>query len=98
MFHPAPGLIYLDAASYGLPPDPTYAAMSDALQAWRAGTGRWVDDWDRPAEGSRTSFASLIGAEPENVALIPTVSVGMGLVAASLTPGDEVVVPGDEHI
>ena len=32
----------------------------------------------------------------EGVALLPAVSVGVGLVAAALGPGDEVVVPVDE--
>jgi selenocysteine lyase/cysteine desulfurase len=98
LFHPAPELTYLDAANYGLPPDPTFAAVQAALEAWRAGTGRWVEDWDRPADAARGDFASLIGARAADIALIPTVSVGMGLIAGSLKPGDEVVVPGDEHV
>jgi selenocysteine lyase/cysteine desulfurase len=97
-FRPAAGVAYLDAASYGLPPTPTCEAMEGALRDWRAGTGRWVDDWDRPAEGARTDFATLIGARTADIALIPTVSVGMGLVAGSLRPGDVVVVPEDEHV
>jgi selenocysteine lyase/cysteine desulfurase len=98
MFQAADGVTYLDAATYGLPPNQTFEAMEQALQAWRAGTGRWVDDWDRPAEGARADFASLIGARAADIALIPTVSVGMGLVAGSLKPGDVVVVPDDEHV
>ncbi len=98
LFEPAAGLAYLDAASYGLPPTPAVDAMDQALRDWRAGTGRWVDDWDRPADGARADFASLLGARTTDIALIPTVSVGMGLVAGSLRPGDVVVVPEDEHV
>src|SRR4051812_23728401 len=92
MFHPAEGLTYLDTATYGLPPDPTLWAMREATDAWQAGTGVWVD-WDREAERARTAFGRLIGAPSSRVALMPSVSVGVGLVAADLKPGDRVVVP-----
>lgn len=98
LFAPAEGVTYLDAASYGLPPRPTVEAMSAALEAWRSGTARWIDDWDRPAEEARALFAELIGATAGDIALLPSVSVGTGLVAASLRPGDVVVIPGDEHV
>jgi selenocysteine lyase/cysteine desulfurase len=98
LFEPAAGLAYLDAATYGLPPTPTFQAMERALKAWRAGTGRWVDDWDRPTDSARGGFAALIGAEAGDIALIPSASVGMGLVANALGPGDVVVVPEDEHV
>jgi len=92
MFHPAAGLTYLDTATYGLPPDPTLRAMRDAEDAWRAGTGVWVE-WDREAERARVAFGRLIGASASRVALMPSVSVGIGLVAADFRPGDRVVVP-----
>jgi selenocysteine lyase/cysteine desulfurase/RimJ/RimL family protein N-acetyltransferase len=98
LFEPADGLTYLDAATYGLPPRSTVAAMSHALAAWQHGTARWVDDWDKPAEAARGLFAELIGASAEDIALIPTVSIGTGLVANGLEPGDVVVVPDDEHV
>ena len=98
LFEPADGLTYLDAATYGLPPRPTVEAMSEALAAWQHGTARWIDDWDRPAEAARGLFAGLIGADSEDIALIPTVSIATGLVANSLSPGDVVVVPDDEHV
>ena len=41
-------------------------------------------------------FADLIGAPRGTIARIPQASVGTGLVAAGLGPGDEVVVPDDE--
>jgi selenocysteine lyase/cysteine desulfurase len=98
LFEPAPGVTYLDAATYGLPPRPTVEAMERALAGWRSGSARWVDDWDRPADAARGLFAELIGASAADIALIPSVSIGTGLVAASLRPGDVVVVPDDEHV
>ena len=97
MFAPEPGLTYLDAATYGLPPAPTVAAMQRALDQWTHGTGRWVEDWDRPSDAARGHFAELIGATAADIALLPSVSVGTGLVASTLTPHDVVLVPDDEH-
>ncbi len=95
MFRPDPGLTYLDTATYGLPPEPTLRATGEALEAWQAGTGVWVE-WDREAERARTAFGRLIGAATSRVALMPGVSVGVGIVAADLKPGDRVVVPAAE--
>jgi selenocysteine lyase/cysteine desulfurase len=98
LFDPLPGRTYLDAATYGLPPRPASDALGRALEAWRTGTARWVDDWDRPTEGVRADFASLIGATAAEIAFVPSASVAMGLVADSLGAGDVVVVPEDEHV
>jgi selenocysteine lyase/cysteine desulfurase len=92
MFSPDPGLAYLDTATYGLPPEPTLRVTRDALTAWQAGTGVWVE-WDKEAERARTAFGRLVGAAPSSVALMPGVSVGVGIVVAALQPGDRVVVP-----
>ncbi|MFN8621504.1 MAG: aminotransferase class V-fold PLP-dependent enzyme [Chloroflexota bacterium] len=96
LFHPAAGSIYLDTATYGLPPQPTVDAMAHAVSIWQAGTAHWIDDWDAPADETRALFGSLIGAPAERVARIPQASVGTGLVAASLREYDVVVVPDDE--
>jgi selenocysteine lyase/cysteine desulfurase len=95
LFHPAPGLTYLDTATYGLPPEPTVRAMREAHDEWIDGTGRWVE-WDRQQERARVAFARLIGVAPGRVALLPSVSIGVGVVAAALRPGDRVVTPAAE--
>jgi selenocysteine lyase/cysteine desulfurase len=96
LFDPAPGTIYLDAATYGLPPRPTVDALAHALQSWRDGTATWVGDWEPAGDRSRSLFAQLIGSREDEVALVPTASVGVGLVAAGLPPGTEVLLPDDE--
>ncbi len=96
LFDPAPRSIYLDAATFGLPPRPTVEAMRQALAAWQSGTADWITDWDERGEACRTSFAQLIGASAEEIALIPSVSVGVAMIAATLEPGDEVLVADDE--
>lgn len=96
LFAPEPGTVFLDSATYGLPPEPTLRAMREGMDAWRAGTAYWVDDWDRVAERARSAFATLIGTGPERIALLPATSVGVGVVASGLTADDDVVVPRDE--
>src|ERR671911_884235 len=96
LFEPAPGIAYLDAATYGLPPTPSVNALTRALHRWQTGEADWVAEWDRKGESCRSHFATLVGGTVEEVALIPTASAGVGLVAASLAEGIEVVVPDDE--
>ena len=96
LFAAAPGSIYLDTATYGLPPRPTIEVLERALDAWQSGQGNWIEDWDRPSDRCRGDFAALIGTVPENIAYIPAASVGAGVVAVSLRAGDEVVIPDDE--
>jgi selenocysteine lyase/cysteine desulfurase len=96
LFAPEPGSTYLDSATYGLPPRPTVEVMARALERWQSGSADWVEEWDVRGEACRAAFARLIAVEPERVALIPSASVGVGLIAANLTEHDEVVVPGEE--
>src|SRR5262245_65791270 len=95
LFHPEPGLTYLDTATYGLPPEPTIRALRRAYDDWAAGTASWVE-WDRQSERARVAFAKLIGAAPSRVALLGSVSTGVSMVASDLRPGDRVVSPAAE--
>ena len=96
LFAAAPGTIYLDTATYGLPPRTTIDVMERALRGWQSGQGNWIEDWDRPSDRCRADFAALIGTEATTIAYIPAASVGAGVVATSLRAGDHVVVPVDE--
>lgn len=96
LFRPEPGVIYLDAATYGLPPLPVVEALERALHRWQAGTADWVEEWDREGETCRALFAELIGATTGEIALVPTVSVAAGMVAAGLPAGAKVLVPEAE--
>ena len=95
-FDPAPGTTYLDAATYGLPPRPTVTALEHALRTWQDGTAAFAGDWEPAGDRSRSLFAQLIGSREDEIALIPTASVGVGVVAAGLAPGSEVLMPVDE--
>src|SRR5437868_6156924 len=96
LFDPAPDSIYLDAATYGLPPRPTTELMHAALQQWQAGTADWIPEWDERGELCRRYFSELIGASLSEIALMPSASVGVGTVATSLQSNDEVLVADDE--
>jgi len=91
-----PNVTYLDSATYGLPPRRTAEVMHQAVTDWQLGRADWVREWDAPAEDTRANFARLIGAQADEIALLPSVSAGIGTVAASLKAGDEVLVPDDE--
>ena len=94
-FHPDPGLTYLDTATYGLPPEASLRAIQEAEAEWRAGTGVWVE-WDKQSDRARQAFARLINTKPSRVALLPSASVGVGVISAALNPGDRVVTPKAE--
>jgi selenocysteine lyase/cysteine desulfurase len=86
---------YLDSASYGLPPLATLHALEEALAGWQSGTVDW-GVWDRAGEECRSLAAALMDATPAEISLLPAASVGVGIIAASLSERDEVLVPDDE--
>ena len=99
-FRLEPGLVYLNNASLG--PSPTLVA--DATEAFRrqldAFPSRYMwGAWSEEKETVRSKAAALLGASPEEIALIHNTTEGMNLVAASLDlePGDEVIVADHEH-
>ena len=87
----APGLTYLNTASHGLFPSRTADAVADGAAGMAAG----LIDMPRcfaVADEARASFARLVGTTPDRVALGSAVSTHVGLVAASLPAGAEVLV------
>lgn len=92
-FHPTG--CYLNTATAGLPTQDTWDALQGALTDWRSGTAH-APDYDEPLERSRRTFASLVGVDPGLVAVGSQASVFVGLVAASVPDGAEVLVAGNE--
>ena len=88
--------VYADTANYGLPPRTAVAAMERELRSWSDGSASWMADWDPAGDECRKLIAPFLGASEREIALLPAVSVGAGLVAANLHQGDEVLVPEDE--
>ncbi|MBO9532027.1 MAG: aminotransferase class V-fold PLP-dependent enzyme [Solirubrobacteraceae bacterium] len=86
----SPEGIFLNSASFGLPPQATLAAVTEALEEWRTGTAD-LPGYDDPVTRSRALFAELVGVDPGLVATANQASVFIGLVAASLPAGTEVL-------
>ncbi|MBI1758647.1 MAG: aminotransferase class V-fold PLP-dependent enzyme [Actinobacteria bacterium] len=90
-----PQVVYLNTAALGLPPRRALTALEVALRDWR--TGR-VDplEYDEPLNAARASYARLVGVDPATVAVGNQVSVFVGLVAAALPDGAEVLTAHGE--
>lgn len=93
LWQPEPG--WLNTASYGLPPEPAWTALQDALAAWRVGSTSW-EGWGESVQRSRTAVAGLINVPDSDVAVGAAVSQILAPVAAALPAGATVVVPDVE--
>jgi selenocysteine lyase/cysteine desulfurase len=81
----SPEGVYLNSATYGLPPRSAFEAMQAATDEWRHGrTG--FDGWDRSVGMARATFARLHGVRAADVAVGSQASVFVGMIAASLPP------------
>jgi selenocysteine lyase/cysteine desulfurase len=86
----SPEGVYLNTATYGLPPRSAFAAFTAAADEWRHGrTG--FDGWDRSVGAARATYARLAGVGEGDVAIGPAVSSFAGLVAAALPAGARVL-------
>lgn len=85
---------WLNTASYGLPPDPAWAALQEALAAWRTGSmGMAWESWDEATTRTRAAFARLVGVGASDVTVGSSASQMLAPVAAALPAGATVVVP-----
>jgi selenocysteine lyase/cysteine desulfurase len=89
---------YFDHAAVG----PLSGPAHQRLTAWAAeaaadGDTNWLA-WDRGVETTRRTAAKLIGSTPGEIALVPSTTAGITLVAEGLDwrEGDNVVVLADE--
>ena len=82
-------------ATYGLPPTQTVERAHRVIDEWDEGTTVWTS-WNDAADEARHAFASLAGARADTIAVGPSTSGFVGLVAASLPDSAEVVVPAGE--
>ena len=85
-----PETVYLNTASYGLPPRPAWDALQAALADWRGGRTSW-EHWGDSTEAARATFARLCSVPQSHVAIGANTSSMVGLVAASLPAGSRVL-------
>ena len=88
--------VYLDTATYGLPPTATLHALVEAAAAWWSGTAAYEEDWEPAGEACRELIAPFLGGDPSRVALMPAVSVAVALVGATLDARSVVLIPDGE--
>ena len=82
---------YLNTASFGLPPDTAWTAFCAAAENWRDGRAQPAD-YDALITAARGVFARLLHVPESWVAIGHQASPMIGLIAASLPDGAEVVV------
>jgi selenocysteine lyase/cysteine desulfurase len=89
---------YLDHAAMCPLPRPT----ADAVRSWldeaiASGSTAWPE-WVRKMEATRTIAAQMIGAHPDEIALVLNTTAGIGMIAEGIDwrPGDNVVTLADE--
>ena len=85
-----PETLYLNTASYGLPPTPAWEEFQSVLEDWRGGRTSW-EGWGDYAESARASFARMVGVPVDWVAIGANTSTMVGLMAAALPDGARVV-------
>lgn len=89
---------YLDHGAVAPITQPAAEAISTwAKEAATMGASIWPQ-WARKVEATRQHAARLVGASPEEMALVPSTTAGISLVAEGYPwqPGDNVVAPADE--
>src|SRR3954467_1724401 len=92
-----PETVYLNTASFGLPPDPVWDALTRAQQDWRAGRVSW-EHWTAVTGRARAQYARLAGADADRVAVGATVSGLIGQVAAAIPDGSRVLSTEPEFV
>src|SRR5829696_7482179 len=90
-----PETIYLNTASFGLPPDPAWEALQAAQADWRAGRVSW-EHWTAVTDRARAEFATLVRVRPERIAVGANVSGLIAQVAAAIPDGSRVIAPEPE--
>src|SRR3954447_10129732 len=90
-----PETVYLNTASFGLPPDPAFEALSDAQADWRHGRVSW-EHWTAVTDRARAEFATLVRARPESIAVGANVSGLISHVALAVPDGSHVLAPEPE--
>jgi selenocysteine lyase/cysteine desulfurase len=91
-----PAGVYLNTASYGLPPRAAFEALEAALADWRGGRTGWRA-WHDQTDVARASWARIAGCAVDDVAVGANVSGLVGVVAASLPAGARVVAAEGDY-
>ncbi len=76
--------IYLNSCAHGALSAPVEAGVLDYIVSWHQDGSPW-DVWMQKYEEARAVFARLIGADPDEVAIVPSASAGINGVSSALS-------------
>jgi selenocysteine lyase/cysteine desulfurase len=76
-------LVYVNSCSQGALSDAVRAAYEDYLDGWDDRGAPW-DYWVERAEAARRTFARLVSAEPDDVAVTTSLSAGVSAFASAI--------------
>jgi selenocysteine lyase/cysteine desulfurase len=79
-------LVYLNSCSQGALSDAVRAAYMDYLDGWDDRGAPW-DYWVERTEAARGTFARLVGAEADDVAVTTSLSAGVSALASAIDFG-----------
>ena len=89
-----PGTVFLNHGSFGATPRPVLAAQSE----WRERMERepvafFARDLEPALDEARAALGAFVGADPDDLALVPNATAGINIVARALDlgAGDEIV-------
>ena len=86
---------YMNSCSLGALSDRSMRGLGEFMQMWNEwGAHAWYDIWLGEIAKARQKFARVIGAQPHEVAIAPSVSVALSSIASALdyTQRNKVVV------
>jgi selenocysteine lyase/cysteine desulfurase len=86
--------VYLNSAATGLPPPPVREAVDRFYRELEEGGDVHWDEWMRRRDRVRERVATLVGAQPDEIAFVPNTSTGMNLFA-DLVAADGPVLSDD---
>jgi selenocysteine lyase/cysteine desulfurase len=75
--------IFLNSCSQGALSEAVEASLLAHIRSWHEQGSPW-DRWMEEYENARTAFAHFIGAEQDEVAVVPSASAGINSVASAL--------------
>ena len=75
--------VYLNSCSQGVLSDAVRASYSDYLRDWDEQGAPW-EYWMERTESARSSFAGLVGAHADEIAVTASVSAGVNAIASGL--------------
>jgi selenocysteine lyase/cysteine desulfurase len=75
--------VYVNSCSQGALSLDVEQAMSQFLESWHARGSPW-DTWVGKVEALRAAFARSVGADPAEIAIVPSASAGISSIASAL--------------